>query len=212
MIRATFDALTEQTSPEVGRAASRQEGRRPARSRRRERGRGGSRRRSDGGVSQMANDQDQADRLADPPPGRPEEDSDRPRPRQDAPRGRAGGHPRGARRDRQAAAHGRGGRLTIRSRLGETNISAIKRKRVQRHETERHPRQRRRPQAPHARRPGHRLGQGQDRRARPEGPEEPLGRRRQGLRGRPDAAPHAAPEARLQQHRSPRITPRSTSA
>ena len=38
MIRATFEALKEQTSPQLGRPAPRQEGRRPARPRRRGRG------------------------------------------------------------------------------------------------------------------------------------------------------------------------------
>src|SRR6187399_1750853 len=58
-------------------------------------------------------DQDQADRLADPPARGAEEDPDRSRPRQDASRGRARGHPGGSRRNREAAAHGRGGRLSL---------------------------------------------------------------------------------------------------
>ena len=49
----------------------------------------------------------------------------------------------------------------------------------------------------HARRPRHRLGQGQDRRPRRQGPEVAHRRRHQGLRGRPDAALPPPPQARL---------------
>ena len=56
MIRATFEALGEQTSAEVGRPAPRQEDRRPAGAPRRRvrRGRGRGRSRSGRGVSDMA--------------------------------------------------------------------------------------------------------------------------------------------------------------
>ena len=50
------------------------------------------------------------------------------------------------------------------------------------------------PQGAQARRPRHRLGQGQDRRARRQGPEGALGRRHQRLRGRPDAAHRRLPK------------------
>ena len=62
-------------------------------------------------------------------------------------------------------------------------------------------------QEAHARRPRHRLRQGQDRRPRRQGPEGALGRAHQGLRRRPDAAAPAPAEARLQQlfaHRAQR--------
>ena len=60
--------------------------------------------------------------------------------------------------------------------------------------------------------PRHRLGHGQDRRARRQGPEGAHGRRHQRLRGRPDAAPHAHAQARLQQRPTGPTTSRSTSA
>ena len=52
----------------------------------------------------------------------------------------------------------------------------------------------------HARRPRHRLGQGQDRRPRRQGPDRALRRAHQGLRGRPDAAASPSAQARLQEH------------
>ena len=51
-----------------------------------------------------------------------------------------------------------------------------------------------------AHRPRHRLGQGQDRRPRRQGPDRALGRAHQGFRGRPDAAASAPAQARLQEH------------
>ena len=67
MIRATFEALGEQTSPEERRAAPRQEDRRPdGPPRGPDRRRGGSRGRSGRGVSEDGEDQDHPDRLADP--------------------------------------------------------------------------------------------------------------------------------------------------
>ncbi len=115
MIRATFDALAQPDFAEVGGAAPGQEGRRPARPWRRERGGGGSRRRGADGVSDMA--KIKIKQIGSPirRPDKPGADPDRPRPRQDAPRGRARGHSRSARRDRQAAAHGESGRLTLSS-------------------------------------------------------------------------------------------------
>ena len=69
------------------------------------------------------------------------------------------------------------------------------------HETPRPPAGPRVAQATHARRPRHRRRQGQDRGPRHEGPEGTCRRRHPCLvRGRPDAAPHAHPEApRLQE-------------
>ena len=55
-------------------------------------------------------------------------------------------------------------------------------------------------QEAHARRPRHRLGQGQDRRPRRQGPDRALRRAHQGLRRRPDAAASAPAQARLPQH------------
>ena len=78
-------------------------------------------------------------------------------------------------------------------------------------EAQRYRRQRRLPQEADARRPWHRLGQGQDRGPRRQGPDRALGRAHQGLRGRSDAAASAPAEARLQQHLPPRISPRSIS-
>ena len=70
-----------------------------------------------------------------------------------------------------------------------------------RHETPRPPARRGLAPAAHPRRPRHRRRQGQDRRPRHQGPEGSRRRRHPGLvRGRPDAAPHAHPEApRLQE-------------
>ena len=81
MIRATFEALGEQTSPKIGRAAPRQEDRRPdgAPRRRRQRGRSFGRSRSGGGVSDDGQDQSDPDRIADPPHRRSAQDADRPR-------------------------------------------------------------------------------------------------------------------------------------
>ena len=59
---------------------------------------------------------------------------------------------------------------------------------------------RRRPQDAHAHRPRHRLGQGQDRRPRRQGPDRALGRAHQGLRRRPDAAASPPAKARLPQY------------
>ena len=79
-------------------------------------------------------------------------------------------------------------------------------------EAQRNRRQRRRAQEAHARRPRHRLGQGQDRRARRQGPDRALRRAHQGLRRRPDAAASAPAEARLQQHLRAATSTRSISA
>ena len=94
MIRATIDGLQQPDEPAHGRPAPRQEGRRhPAEGARRP---GRSRR---GGLIMAKNDRHQdhrgqADRLADPPPGRPARDADRPRPQQDAQDPRARRTPR----------------------------------------------------------------------------------------------------------------------
>src|SRR3546814_5214571 len=58
--------------------------------------------RSDCGVTGYGEDQDQADRFADPSPRSPEEDSDRPGPWQDAPRGGTGRYRGSPRRDQEA--------------------------------------------------------------------------------------------------------------
>ena len=83
MIRATIDGLQQRDEPAPGRPAPRQEGRRhPAEGARRP---GRSRaRRPDHGEGDGQDHRGQADRLADPPPGRPARDADRPRPQQDA--------------------------------------------------------------------------------------------------------------------------------
>ena len=59
-------------------------------------------------------------------------------------------------------------------------------------------------QGAHARRPRHRLRQGQAGRARRQGPEGALRRAHQGLRRRPDAAASAPAQARLHNPPSPR--------
>ena len=169
MVRATFEALGEQTSPKVGGAAPRQEDRRPdgpPRRPRRRRGRGGSR--GGDGVISMAT-------IKITQTGSPIR-------RQPHQRKtliglglnkmhrtvRARGHPRGARHDPQGAAYGDGGgvsprpssrrkrgsgRRAVTATTGSSAFAADddwsgsacharqKRKRVQRHETERHPRQ-----------------------------------------------------------------------
>src|SRR3546814_965267 len=56
-------------------------------------------------------DQDQADRFADPSPRSPEEDSDRPGPWQDAPRGGTGRYRGSPRRDQEAPPYGGSGRV-----------------------------------------------------------------------------------------------------
>ena len=104
MIRATFEALKEQTSP---RQVAQRRGKKVADLL----GRGGmgaaeaeADRRSGHGVSVDGQDQDHPDRLADPPRQDAAGDARRPRPQQDAPHGRTRGHPRGARPDPQGAA------------------------------------------------------------------------------------------------------------
>src|SRR3546814_1065719 len=67
--------------------------------------------RSDCGVTGYGEDQDQADRFADPSPRSPEEDSDRPGPWQDAPRGGTGRYRGSPRRDQEAPPYGGSGRV-----------------------------------------------------------------------------------------------------
>ena len=104
MIRATFEALGEQTSPKsvaqrrgkkiadlLGRGGATRPRLKPPPKRSRSKRHG--------------QDQDQPDRIADPPPEDQRADPGRPRPRQDAPGGRARGHPRGARHDPHRLPH-----------------------------------------------------------------------------------------------------------
>ena len=103
--------------------------------------------------------------------------ADRPRPQQAAPQPRARGYARGPRHDPQGPppGAGRAARLTAASnRAGRSCLKGARKlasDKDEDHETQRAPRQSGRPQAPHARRPRHRLGQGQDRRPRRQGPD-----------------------------------------
>src|SRR5690606_38090411 len=107
MIRATFEALGEQTSPK---SVAQRRGKKVSDLIKRG---GASDRAAEAEAAAVTEsdqgrqeDQDPPDRLADPSSEEPARHPDRPRPGQDAPRGRTGRHPGSARHDPQASAHG----------------------------------------------------------------------------------------------------------
>ena len=116
-------------------------------------------------------------------PARAARDADGSGPQQDRPRSQRGGHAGGARHDR------------ARSRTWCASSTAIEDATMKLNEIRDNPGAH---EVAQARRPRHRLGQGQDGGPRRQGPDGAHRRAHQGLRGRPDAAASPPAEARLQ--------------